>query len=178
MANRQRRQFKFIEPGKFVKQAQRLRTKAQLQLLQDSVAAAAKRTGIASAAKLAAIQPKRVVDEAEVPAIEWWDAYLFDSSLQPTYEELEKPGVTSVEQLLNPEWITRLVEHPIQMKPPGESDKAVATAVMLTAKERKKLRRQNRQVPAGVVLARKVALVLSAEQTAISTCSLRELEVT
>jgi U4/U6 small nuclear ribonucleoprotein PRP3 len=47
------------------------------------------------------------------------------------------------------EGITHLVEHPIQMKPPcgdfqGDPDKAVTIAVMLTKKERKKLRRQNR----------------------------------
>jgi U4/U6 small nuclear ribonucleoprotein PRP3 len=40
--------------------------------------------------------------------------------------------------------ITRLIEHPVQMKPPTQSDKKVIPAVMLTAKERKKMRRQNR----------------------------------
>jgi len=40
--------------------------------------------------------------------------------------------------------INRLIEHPVQMKPSTHSDKKVAPAVMLTAKERKKLRRQNR----------------------------------
>lgn len=40
--------------------------------------------------------------------------------------------------------INRLIEHPVQMKPPTHSDRKVAPAVMLTKKERKKLRRQNR----------------------------------
>ena len=40
--------------------------------------------------------------------------------------------------------ITNLVEHPVQMKPPTQSDKKVVPTVMLTKKERKKLRRQNR----------------------------------
>ena len=40
--------------------------------------------------------------------------------------------------------INRLIEHPVQMKPPTQSDKRVTPAVMLTAKERKKMRRQNR----------------------------------
>lgn len=41
--------------------------------------------------------------------------------------------------------ITRLIEHPVQMKPPTQTDKKVVASVMLTAKERKKMRRQNRQ---------------------------------
>ena len=40
--------------------------------------------------------------------------------------------------------ITRLIEHPVQVKPPTHSDKKVVPSVMLTAKERKKMRRQNR----------------------------------
>lgn len=41
--------------------------------------------------------------------------------------------------------ITRLIEHPVQMKPPTQTEKKVVASVMLTAKERKKMRRQNRQ---------------------------------
>ena len=73
---RPKRTLSFFEPGKFIKIGQRLRTKAQLEKLQESVALAAKRTGIASAAKLATIQPKRHVDETSVPDLEWWDAYI------------------------------------------------------------------------------------------------------
>lgn len=40
--------------------------------------------------------------------------------------------------------INKLIEHPVQMKPPTYSEKNVIPAVMLTSKERKKLRRQNR----------------------------------
>lgn len=73
---RPKRQLSFFEPGQFVQLGRRLRTKAQLDKLQESIAQAAKRTGIASAAKLATIQPKRKVDESSVPDIEWWDAYI------------------------------------------------------------------------------------------------------
>nr|VZI39355.1 unnamed protein product [Spirometra erinaceieuropaei] len=65
-AMRPKRTLSFYEPGKFIKIGQRLRTKAQLEKLQESVALAAKRTGIASAAKLATIQPKRSIDETHV----------------------------------------------------------------------------------------------------------------
>lgn len=40
--------------------------------------------------------------------------------------------------------INKLIEHPAQMKPPTHTDKKVVPTVMLTAKERKKMRRQNR----------------------------------
>ena len=80
-STRPKRALSFYEPGKFIKIGQRLRTKAQLEKLQESVALAAKRTGIASAAKLATIQPKRHVDEASVPDLEWWDAYILKDGI-------------------------------------------------------------------------------------------------
>ena len=40
--------------------------------------------------------------------------------------------------------LTNLIEHPVQMKPPSLSDRRIMPTVMLTSKERKKLRRQNR----------------------------------
>ena len=41
--------------------------------------------------------------------------------------------------------ISDLVEHPITVQPPGEPNKPVGIPVMLTSKERKKLRRQRRR---------------------------------
>nr|CDS15572.1 U4:U6 small nuclear ribonucleoprotein Prp3 [Echinococcus granulosus] len=138
---RPRRSLSFYEHGKFIKIGQRLRTKAQLERLQESVAQAAKRTGIASAAKLATIQPKRHVDETSVPNLEWWDAYIM------------KDGVTNygasddddVGKLINESWITDLIEHPIKMRAPTDLNKPPEIPLLLTKKERKKLRRQNRQ---------------------------------
>ena len=51
---------------------------AQLEHLQQEISQAAKKTGIASAAKLASILPRRGVEvkEGETPEIEWWDAYV------------------------------------------------------------------------------------------------------
>ncbi|VDK33462.1 unnamed protein product [Taenia asiatica] len=138
---RPKRVLSFYEPGKFIKIGQRLRTKAQLERLQESVAQAAKRTGIASAAKLATIQPKRHVDETSVPDLEWWDAYIL------------KDGITNygasddsdVGKLINESWITDLIEHPIKIRAPTDLNKPPEIPLLLTKKERKKLRRQNRQ---------------------------------
>ncbi len=49
--------------------------------------------------------------------------------------------VTSV---LNEAWITNLIEHPIKMKPPTDLANPPEIPLLLTKKERKKLRRQNR----------------------------------
>lgn len=41
--------------------------------------------------------------------------------------------------------ISNLVEHPLTVQPPGEPNKPVHMPIMLTSKERKKLRRQRRR---------------------------------
>ncbi|CAC5421964.1 unnamed protein product [Mytilus coruscus] len=151
---RPKRGFKFHDKGKFEQVAQRLRTKAQLERLQNEIAYTAKRTGIASAAKLATIAPKKELSEGEIPDIEWWDAYILPSQTYNNLEDLTESltGITNLVehpiQMKPPEsltGITNLVEHPIQMKPPAEPDKEPEIPVYLTKKERKKLRRQNRQ---------------------------------
>ncbi|KAM3174696.1 hypothetical protein ACTXT7_010020 [Hymenolepis weldensis] len=139
---RPKRQLSFFEPGQFVQLGRRLRTKAQLDKLQESIVQAAKRTGIASAAKLATIQPKRKVDESSVPDIEWWDAYILKDEVTDYGSSDEYDDVI---KLVNESWITDLIEHPIKLKAPTALDKVPEIPLLLTKKERKKLRRQNRQ---------------------------------
>lgn len=131
--NRPRRNFKFFEKGRFEKIAQKIRTKAQLTKLQNEISMAAKRTGIQQASKLALITPK-VGSESDVnviPEVEWWDNYVLT-----TKEEIDNTYSA----------ITNLIEHPIQMKPPGTDNKpAPVLGTYLTKKERKKIRRINRR---------------------------------
>ncbi|BFZ13608.1 hypothetical protein BsWGS_16647 [Bradybaena similaris] len=134
---RPKRGFKFHEKGKFEQQASRLRAKAQLERLQSEIAQAAKKTGIASAAKIATIAPKKEIKEGEVPDIEWWDSYIL---MRDAYE-IEDGKIDR--QVL--EGITNLVEHPTQIAPPVKPKEDTAIPVFLTSKERKKLRRQNRR---------------------------------
>uniref|UniRef100_A0A669B3N7 U4/U6 small nuclear ribonucleoprotein Prp3 n=1 Tax=Oreochromis niloticus TaxID=8128 RepID=A0A669B3N7_ORENI len=130
-AQRARRTFKFHDQGRFEKIAQRIRTKAQLERLQNEIAQAAKKTGIQASTKLALIAPKKEIGEGQVPNIEWWDSFILNPDTK--FEELELFGVTS------------LVEHPAQMSPPVDTDKPVTLGVYLTKKEQKKLRRQTRR---------------------------------
>ncbi|CAH1787996.1 unnamed protein product, partial [Owenia fusiformis] len=135
-AVRQRRSFQFHDQGKFQEIAARLRTKAQLDKLQNEIAQAAKKTGIATMTRLISTQPKKAIEEGEIPNIEWWDNVILQVD---NYDIVGEKGYQ--EKIKG---VTHYVEHPIQMKPPVDQ-KSVEIKVMLTKKERKKLRRQNRE---------------------------------
>uniref|UniRef100_A0A9J7ZAU8 U4/U6 small nuclear ribonucleoprotein Prp3 n=2 Tax=Cyprinus carpio TaxID=7962 RepID=A0A9J7ZAU8_CYPCA len=135
-AQRAKRGFRFHEQGRFEKIAQRIRTKAQLEKLQMEIAQAAKKTGIQASTKLALIAPKKELGEGEIPHIEWWDSYILPSHIELISENRQRVEMHGV---------TNLVEHPIQMAPPVDTDKPVTLGVYLTKKEQKKLRRQTRR---------------------------------
>ena len=65
-----------FNPGKFIKQGQMLRAKAQLEQLQTQIASVARKTGISSATKLALIAPSKEMFDDSIPACEWWDALI------------------------------------------------------------------------------------------------------
>ena len=74
---RKRRGLKFHEKGKFEAIAHEIRSKAQLERLQAEIAAAAKKSGIEAATKLAQLGPADrgpTANAEDVPTIEWWDA--------------------------------------------------------------------------------------------------------
>ena len=60
-------------PGKFIKQGQMVRAKAQLDQLQTEIASVARKTGISSATKLALLAHHRETVDDNIPAVEWWD---------------------------------------------------------------------------------------------------------
>ncbi|KAM8826281.1 U4/U6 small nuclear ribonucleoprotein Prp3 [Synchiropus picturatus] len=136
-AQRARKGFKFHEQGRFEKIAQRIRTKAQLEKLQNEIAQAARKTGIQTSTKLALIAPKKEIGDEEVPNIEWWDSYILPTNFEVT------PETNLAEVVLF--GVTNLVEHPAQISPPIDHDKPVPLGVYLTKKEQKKLRRQTRR---------------------------------
>lgn len=139
-AMRYKKNLNFIEPGKFVKVGNMMRAKNQLEKLQNEVAMAAKKTGIATAAKLAIVQPKQE-DVGDVPVLEWWDTIILKAD---TYPESSEHSQANLKELINYDAITNLIEHPSQMKPPVDRNQKVELPLMLTKKETKKLRKQNR----------------------------------
>ena len=80
--------------------------------LQKEIAAAAKKTGISSATKLALITPKEAQEDI-VPDIEWWDA-----NILPAGKYINADTV-NLEDVIG--GVTSLVEHPIQTHPAGKT---------------------------------------------------------
>uniref|UniRef100_H2ZBC9 Uncharacterized protein n=1 Tax=Ciona savignyi TaxID=51511 RepID=H2ZBC9_CIOSA len=135
-AARPRRTFKFHDKGRFVRIAQKIRTKSQLEKLQGEIAQAAKRTGIQQASKLALIAPKvgPECDVDAIPNVEWWDAYIDNR------DDIE---IESVQ--ISYDAVTNLIEHPAQLYAPGSRNKQPVLGTYLTKKEKKKMRRMNRR---------------------------------
>ena len=87
---------------------------AQLEKLQAKIAAAAKKTGISSATKLALIAPSKDVQEDTIPEVEWWDAAIMPNITYATYL-----GTRDEEKSSKLQGITNYIEHPVQLHPPG-----------------------------------------------------------
>jgi U4/U6 small nuclear ribonucleoprotein PRP3 len=136
-AERSKRKLIFNDKGKYQDIGNKLRNQAKLTKLQQEIAVISKKTGISAESRLALIQPKRALKE-NIPNIEWWDFAVLN---EPNYDSLEQIDNDQLREKLK---ITALIEHPVQMKPPTQTDTKVIPTVMLTSKERKKIRRQNR----------------------------------
>ena len=140
VARPKRKGFAFNDPGKYVKEGNQLRMKAQLEKLQASISTTARKTGIASATQLAKLVPKFDESSSKIPDVEWWDVLIMNPG--SNYDNLESGGSAVIKN----EAITNLIEHPIQMMPLISTDPAnTHVPVYLTKKEMKKLRRQNRR---------------------------------
>ncbi|KAM5222177.1 LOW QUALITY PROTEIN: U4/U6 small nuclear ribonucleoprotein Prp3-like [Ctenodactylus gundi] len=141
----QRRTFKFHDKGKFEKIAQ-LWTKAQLEKLQADISQAAQKTGIHASTRLALIDPRKELQDGDIPDVEWWDSYIIPSGFDLTEKNPKREDYFG---------ITNLVEHPAQLNPPVDSDTPVTLGVYLTKKEQKRLRRQKKQLQEKVGLGLK-----------------------
>ena len=128
------RKFRFNEKGKYIKIANRQRAKVKLEELRLQVAESSKKTGIYFSSKLAlVVSSKDKGDPASVPDLEWWDAELVNR-----YDILDRS--TSLEAKFP--FVTSLIEHPIQVDAPNKPKNVPMAPVMLTTRERKKLKRQ------------------------------------
>ncbi|KAJ3169978.1 hypothetical protein HDU88_000620 [Geranomyces variabilis] len=130
---RVKKHLKFVQPGRYVNEANQLRAKAQLEKLKRDIAESVKKTGMAVELDLVADQSMRTEPP---PAVEWWDATLVPNG----YDNFDADSVLYTETSL----VTHLVQHPIPIQPPAEAAEPKPRPVMLTVKEAKKLRRQRR----------------------------------
>ncbi|KAL1923452.1 uncharacterized protein VTP21DRAFT_8432 [Calcarisporiella thermophila] len=132
-AVRRTRKFKFVQPGKYVKQAEQIRQKAHMEELKEKIAANVNKIGLEAEISIS----DKAIKKEPPPAIEWWDAFLLPNK---TYDDIDN-GQAKIDT--DDSIITHLVQHPVVIPPP-DSGTAPAKMLMLTKKERKKLRRQKR----------------------------------
>lgn len=126
--DRKARQLQFNQKGKFMAQAEDIRTKERIEKLKQELAERARKDALEQATEKQYLVP-------EPPAIEWWDEGLVNGT---DYEGLDAPGK------INYDAITEYVQHPILLEPPQEKNMPAAKPMYLTKKEQAKLRRQKR----------------------------------
>jgi len=135
---RKSRKLNFAPQGKYIKQAENLRREAQLDALKKQIEEKVKTTGLEQELELVA---DAAIRREDPPAVEWWDAPLLTSG---SYDDLDIANGLN----LDPEKgsiVSPLVQHPVAIPPPVDTDQVQARPVMLTKQERKKLRRQTRE---------------------------------
>ncbi|KAJ1796268.1 U4/U5/U6 small nuclear ribonucleoprotein prp3 [Coemansia sp. RSA 2399] len=131
-ARKHAKQFHFVRPGQFVAQAEKQRAEAKMEQLKVEIAERAAKARLAEEVlDVTAIRPP------EPPVVEWWDMPFLSN--KESYDEGFK--IDGPESL-----VTVYVQHPVPIEPP-ESIRTMSTApsqLILTRKERKKIRRQRR----------------------------------
>ena len=135
---RKRKQFNFVEEGKYTEKAEHQRAKAQLEELRSKVAEQQQKEEKKKDPESELVD-ERLLRPSQTPEIEWWDIPLLSSG---NYEDSEilLEGEKSI--------VSHLIQHPIRTQSfqnKKDNDKEPVTmSLMLTKKERKKLRRQRR----------------------------------
>ncbi|KAJ2554515.1 U4/U5/U6 small nuclear ribonucleoprotein prp3 [Coemansia sp. RSA 1878] len=128
---RRHKQFHFAEPGQYVEQAERKRAEARMEQLKQE---------IAERAELARLEDEvldaSAIQFVEPPQVEWWDAPFLSEASYGSDAKLEGPDSLC----------TIYIQHPVPIEPPlAIRSQGVAPAqLILTHKERKKIRRQRR----------------------------------
>ncbi|XP_020966565.1 protein RDM16 isoform X2 [Arachis ipaensis] len=145
---RVKRQFQFVEEGKWSKDAEIIKLKSKFGEAQAKEQKA-KLAQLAKAKAAPDINPnlieitERVVikekPREQIPEIEWWDVPLLQSG---NYGD--SADGTIGEDKLKMEKITFYVEHPRPIEPPAEPAPPPPQPLKLTKKEQKKLRTQRR----------------------------------
>ncbi|KAJ2840893.1 U4/U5/U6 small nuclear ribonucleoprotein prp3 [Coemansia sp. 'formosensis'] len=129
-ARRAGKQFQFAIPGRYIEQAAKLGNEAKMEQLKVEIAAWAEVARLEDE-----VLDANAIKFSEPPEIEWWDAPFVSNGAYP------QGDVVPVESL-----ITIYAQHPVPVEPPASilSESLAPSQLMLTRKERKKVRRQRR----------------------------------
>ncbi|KAI9339263.1 pre-mRNA processing factor 3-domain-containing protein [Pilaira anomala] len=134
--SRKSRALKFVQPGKYVNIANEERAKQQLEKLKQEITESVKKAGMQTEIDVS----DKVIKRVEPPAVEWWDAPFLANK---TYEDLNDANEINPDKLDT--LVTMYVHHPVVIKPPSEINAVpIVRSLMMTTKERKKMRRQRR----------------------------------
>ncbi|KAG8963342.1 hypothetical protein FRC05_004779 [Tulasnella sp. 425] len=139
---RERRQFRFNQKGKYVALGQQLRQEAQLEELKKRIADSAKKAGLDSEFETL----EKTIRLEAPPEVEWWDVALLPNK---TYDDIKfddtaTPDFTKTSVRTDDSPITLYVQHPIPIPAPWDKNKVELKPLKLTKKEMKKMRKQRR----------------------------------
>ncbi|KAL9125816.1 MAG: hypothetical protein Q9217_005036 [Psora testacea] len=135
LKTRNPKKLKFNEKGKYIQQAASMRRLEALEAMRRRIAASSKKALIEDDAA-----EKNFLLEAP-PDIEWWDEGLV-AHVDKGYSEIETPIGLKLDT--EDSIITRLIQHPALILPPGDRLMPPPKPMYLTTKEQKKIRRQRR----------------------------------
>ncbi|KAF9585443.1 hypothetical protein BGW38_002382 [Lunasporangiospora selenospora] len=136
---RRARPLRFAQKGKYTSIANQLRSEQRIEQLRKEIEESGKANVQDEDLQLKDGFTKR---EVLKDGVEWWDAAFLPNK---TYQD----AITGLAQIETEDsLITHYVQHPVPIEPPNDPSSfanAQSRPLMLTTKERKKLRRQKRQ---------------------------------
>lgn len=133
-AEGRRKKLNFVKRGKYQRKAQVLRMEQISQQLRT------RRTNASSSAEEAVVllPVARRAERDPIPDVEWWDALVLGAAEgAPSDYDSFNPDIV-------PKAVTQLVHHPIPVPPAIEDATPAPRPLMLTKRERKKIRRMNK----------------------------------
>jgi U4/U6 small nuclear ribonucleoprotein PRP3 len=140
-----KRSFEFVQQGRISDAAEKARRDAE-RLAADALFREAMAARAAQAGSLPTLAPLAVdvLDDSRggtyVPDIEWWDAPFVEK--EASAASSSSPGPHAI--MLREERVTHYIHQPVPILPSKATKGPVVAPLMLTEKERKRLRRQRR----------------------------------
>ncbi|TFK62234.1 PRP3-domain-containing protein [Pluteus cervinus] len=128
------RSFRFNPKGKYMALGNQMRHDIQLEALKQRIAESARKAGLDGEMGV-----EKGLKRPPPPVAEWWDAALLPSS---NYEDLTM-GMENINIYTHDSPITIYIQHPIPIPGP-DANKTEYKPLMLTTKERKKMRKRRR----------------------------------
>ncbi|KAF5383210.1 hypothetical protein D9615_004952 [Tricholomella constricta] len=129
------RNFRFNPKGKYIAMANQMRQDNQLEALKQRIAESARKAGLDGEMGV-----EKTIKRAPPPVAEWWDVALLPNK---NYDDIDF-GLDKLNIQTPDSPITIYIQHPIPIPAPADKNQAEFKPLMLTKKERRKMRRLRR----------------------------------